>query len=74
LEILIVLHKQKFYLRKKNRENIGKKIDSKMLDVWEKIKNKANELSIIGDKLTLVCQNHKNKTVITNDKDFENCP
>ena len=60
--------------KKKNRENIGKKVDSKMLDVWEKIKNKANELSIIGDKLTLVCQNHKNKTVITNDKDFENCP
>ena len=50
------------------------KTDSKMIDVWQKIKAKAEELNIIGDKLTLICQNHKNKTIISTDKDFAECP
>ena len=45
-----------------------------MLDVWEKIQKKAQDLNIIGDKLTLVCQNHKKKTIITTENDFDNCP
>jgi hypothetical protein len=45
-----------------------------MLDVWLRIKDKAKEMNIIGDKLTLICQNHKNKTVIENEKDFAKCP
>ena len=60
--------------KKKNQNMIGKKMDLKMMDVWEKIQKKAQELKIIGDKLTLVCQNHKNKTIISTEKDFENCP
>ena len=60
--------------KEKNKNNIEKKIDPKMMDVWEKIKKKAIEMDLIGDKLTLVCQNHKNKTIISNHKDFENCP
>ena len=31
-------------------------------------------IKIIGDKLTLVCQNHKRKTIISEEKDFANCP
>ena len=45
-----------------------------MLDVWLKIKEEAEKKKIIGDKLTLICQNHKNKTIISNEKDFANCP
>ena len=50
------------------------KIDAKMQDVWQKVKQKAEELDIIGDSLTLICQNHKNKTVIKTPKDFVQCP
>ena len=50
------------------------KIDAKMQDVWQKIKQKAEELNIIGDSLTLVCQNHQTKTVIKSPKDFVQCP
>ena len=50
------------------------KVDSKMQNVWQKIKEKAEKLEIIGDKLTLVCQNHNTKTIISNDKDFAECP
>ena len=35
----------------------SQKLDAKMQDVWQKIKQKAEELNIIGDTLTLVCQN-----------------
>ena len=45
-----------------------------MLDVWQRIKDKAIKMNIIDDKFTLICQNHKNKTVIRNEKDFANCP
>ena len=57
----------------KNIKNKSK-VDSKMQDVWQKIKEKAEQLKIIGDKLTLVCENHKNKTIISNYKDFAQCP
>ena len=66
--------KSEAIFKQKNQNNISKKIDPKMMDVWEKIQKKAKEMTIIGDKLTLVCQNHKNITIISNDKDFENCP
>ena len=66
--------KGEILFKNKNMDNIGKKIDPKMLEVWEKIQEKAKKLNIIGDKLTLVCQNHKNKTIISTHKDFENCP
>ena len=59
-------------IREKNINN--KNFDIKMLDVWQRIKDKAKEMNIIGDKLTLICQNHKNKTVIGNEKDFAKCP
>jgi len=45
-----------------------------MQDVWERIESKAKESNIIGNKLTLICQNHKNKTIIENEKDFAKCP
>ena len=60
--------------KNKNKNNRNNRVDEKMLDVWEKIQEKAKELNIIGDKLTLECQNHKNKTIISSDKDFDNCP
>ena len=60
--------------KRKNKDSLNNKIDEKMLDVWEKIQKKAEELNIIGDKLTLVCQNHKNKTIISSENDFDNCP
>ena len=59
-------------IREKNINN--KNFDVKMLDVWQRIKDKAKEMNIIGDKLTLICQNHKNKTIIGNEKDFAKCP
>ena len=59
-------------IREKNVKN--KNFDDKMLDVWQRIKDKAKEMNIIGDKLILICQNHKNKTVIGNEKDFAKCP
>jgi len=59
-------------IRDKNINN--KNFDSKMLDVWQRIKDKAKEMNIIDDKLILICQNHKNKTVIENEKDFAKCP
>ena len=59
-------------IRDKNINN--KNFDSKMLDVWQRIKDKSIEMNIINDKLTLICQNHKNKTVIENEKDFAKCP
>ena len=55
-------------------KNKSKIIESKMQDVWQKIKTKAEELNIIGDNLILVCQNHQNKTIIKNIKDFSLCP
>ena len=60
--------------KNKSKNKANNKIDEKMLDVWEKIKEKAEKINIIGDKLTLICQNHKNKTIISTDKDFDNCP
>ena len=60
--------------KRKNKDNLNNKINEKMLDVWEKIQKKAQDLNIIGDKLTLVCQNHKKKTIITTENDFDNCP
>jgi hypothetical protein len=35
------------------------KSDEKMLGVWSKIKQKAEEMKIIGEKITLICQNHR---------------
>ena len=58
--------------RDKNKNK--KYIDIKMLDVWERIEKKAKELNIIGNKLTLICKNHKNITIIENEKDFAKCP
>jgi hypothetical protein len=49
-------------------------IDPAKKDIWEKIYNKAKEFNIIGDKLTLACQTHKNKTIISCLKDFDNIP
>ena len=60
--------------KRKNKDNLNNKIDEKMLDVWQKIQKKAQDLNIIGDKLTLVCQNHKKKTIISTENDFDNCP
>ena len=57
-----------------NKNKNKKKIDIKMLDVWQRIEEKAKELNIIGKKLTLICKNHKNKTIIENEKDFAKCP
>ena len=48
----------------------SQKLDAKMQDVWQKIKQKAEELNIIGDTLTLVCQNHGVKTLVKECKDF----
>ena len=57
-----------------NKNKNKKNIDIKMLDVWQRIEEKAKELNIIGNKLTLICKNHKNKTIIENEKDFAKCP
>ena len=57
-------------IKNKNKKNV----DLKMQDVWERIESKAKESNIIGNKLTLICQNHKNKTIIENEKDFAKCP
>ena len=45
-----------------------------MLDVWQKIKNEAEKLKIIGNVLKLKCQNHGNITEIKKIEDFANCP
>ena len=58
--------------RDKNKNN--KNFNIRMLDVWKRIEAKAKDFNIIGDKLTLICQNHKNKTIIENEKDFAKCP
>jgi len=50
------------------------KLDEKMRGVWAKIRKKAEEMNIIGDKLSLICQNHKKITVISKIEDFGNCP
>ena len=57
-----------------NKNKNKKNIDIKMIDVWQRIEEKAKELNIIGNKLTLICKNHKNKTIIENEKDFAKCP
>ena len=58
--------------RDKNKNN--KNVDTKMLYVWQRIEEKAKKINIIGDNLTLICQNHKNKTIIQDIKDFAKCP
>ena len=60
-------------LKNKYDSKIGN-IDSRMIGIWEKIFNKAKQLNIIGDKLILECQNHKQITEIYNFKDFKKCP
>ena len=57
-------------LKKVNKIN---NLDQK-LGIWKKIKEKAEDLKIIGNELILECQNHKNKTIIKKLSDFENCP
>jgi len=59
---------------RQNKNKNKKYNDIKMLDVWQRIEAKAKELNIIGNKLTLICKNHKNKTIIENEKDFAKCP
>ena len=59
---------------RQNKNKNKKYTDIKMLDVWQRIEAKAKELNIIGNKLTLICKNHKNKTIIENEKDFAKCP
>ena len=48
--------------------------EQKIIGIWERIKKKALELNIIGNKLILECQNHKTKTNICDYKDFKKCP
>ena len=59
-------------IEKYKKNNI--KSDEKMLGVWSKIKQKAEEMKIIGEKITLICQNHKKTTIISKIEDFDNCP
>ena len=59
-------------IEKSKKNNI--KSDEKMLGVWSKIKQKAEEMKIIGEKITLICQNHKKTTIISKIEDFDNCP
>ena len=66
--------KGELIFKRKNKDNLNNKIDEKMLDVWQKIQTKAQDLNIIGDKLTLVCQNHNKETIISTENDFDNCP
>ena len=62
-------------LIEKDKINIMPNDDNqKLIGIWEKIKKKALELNIIGNKLILECQNHKIKTEIYNYKDFKKCP
>ena len=51
-----------------------KVFDSRMNKLWFKIKELAKKKEIISDKLTLMCQKHKNKTIITNLLDFSKIP
>ena len=67
----IVEGESKLYEKLKSK-NI--KLDEKMRGVWAKIRKKAEEMKIIGEKLTLICQNHKKITVISKIEDFGNCP
>ena len=52
----------------------SEKFEQKMIGIWGKIKQKAEDLKIIGNKLVLECQNHKTRTIISKASDFENCP
>lgn len=45
-----------------------------MYDAWEKIRDKAIGLKIIGNVLRLKCQRHGEETEIKSYKDFANCP
>ena len=49
-------------------------LDKKMIGIWAKIKHKAEEIKIIGQELSLICQNHNKTTIITKIEDFSNCP
>ena len=50
------------------------KIDSRMNSIWQRIKNLLTEKNIISNKLTLICQRHKNKTEISSLSDFSKIP
>mgnify|MGYP002623820035 CR=1 FL=1 len=59
-------------LKKEKRENNS--LEENMIDVWQKIKNEAKKLNIIGNTLKLKCQRHEEITEIKGIKDFANCP
>ena len=64
-------------LNKKKDDNNNQKIilEEKMIDVWEKIKDKAKNLKIIDEKLILKCGNREHReTEIKHLNDFGNCP
>ena len=67
----IVESESKLYEKLKTK-NIN--LDEKMIGVWAKIKQKAEEMKIIGEKITLKCQNHNKTTIISKIEDFDNCP
>ena len=48
--------------------------DFRMKDIWKKIKDLAEKKGIISNKLTLTCQKHKTKTIISNLTDFSKIP
>ena len=58
------------YLNPNNKNNS----DSRMKDIWKNIKDLAEKKGIISDKLTLSCQKHKTKTIISNLSDFSKIP
>ena len=56
------------------KDNEKKNSDSRMKDIWKRIKELAVKKEIISDKLTLTCQKHKTKTIISNLTDFSKIP
>ncbi len=48
--------------------------DSRMDKLWFKINELAKKKEIISNQLTLMCQKHKNKTIISNLNDFSKIP
>ena len=61
-------------LKEDNKNNQNNSLEENMYDVWEKIKEEATKLEIIGEKLKLKCQKHGNITEISHYNDFANCP
>ena len=56
------------------QSSLKDKNDSRMNEIWKKIKEIAIQKKIISDTLTLTCQRHNNKTEIKTISDFSKIP